>query len=220
MREFNSLLALGELEDGRWRFDACPDGLSLVAKLDGRDELVFIRGRQARTRERLEVLSLCADGELPDGLPTGEALERAAGMGGLSVLPLGAGKWLGRRGRIVDDLLRGPLAGTFFLGDNAGRLALSPTPRQFTEANAAGVWVLPGSGALPFRSQATRVGRYGLVIRARLDRAAPAASIIESLRAAKAQPQIFGRPDGPLTYLRLQSAMQVYNLVRSRVGRR
>lgn len=219
VREFDSLLAMGELENGRWRFEACPDGLSLIAQRDRRAELILILGRQVRTLERLEVLSLCCDGELADGLATADALERAIGMGGLAVLPLGAGKWLGARGHIVDALLRGSLAGRFFLGDNAGRLAWGPTPRQFTEANEAGVWILPGSGVLPFRSQSTRVGRYGLVIRTSLDRASPAASIIAHLRTAAAQPQIFGRPDGPLTYLRLQSAMQVYNLVRSRRAR-
>jgi len=219
VREFDALLARGELADGRWRFEACPDGLSLVARLDGRDELIFVRGLQAKTRERLEVLSLCCDGELADGLSTAVALERAVGMGGLAVLPLGAGKWLGARGRIVDGLLRGPLAGTFFLGDNAGRLAWGPPPRQFEEANRAGTWVLPGSGVLPFQSQGKRVGRYGLAIRARLDRTSPAASIMEHLESATEQPRIFGRPDGPLTYLRLQSAMQVYNLKRSRRAR-
>jgi hypothetical protein len=219
VRAFDMLLARGEVADGRWRFEACPDGLSLVARRDGRDELIFVRGRQAKTRERLEVLSLCCDDEPVDGLPTAVALEHAVAMGGLAVLPLGAGKWLGARGRIVDGLLRGPLAGTFFLGDNAGRLAWGPPPRQFGEANRAGTWVLPGSGVLPFRSQGKRVGRYGLAIRARLDRNSPAASIIEYLRSATEQPRTFGRPDGPLTYLRLQSAMQVYNVMRARRGR-
>lgn len=213
MHAFESVRDQGTIDGGRWRFNPCADGLSLIAQHDGLDELVLIAGRQIKTHEHLEVLSLCCDRDIPDGLTTVQTLELAMEAGGLTVLPLGAGKWLGSRGRIVDDLLRGPLGEKLCLGDNAGRLAVGPTPRQFTEANKRGIWVLPGSGALPFRSQATRGGRYGLVLPATIDRATPAADIVREVRSLTQQPTIYGRPDGLWGYLRLQTAMQVYNLI-------
>jgi hypothetical protein len=211
---FRSLLKQGGLTGGRWRFAPCSDGLSLIARLDGRDELILIEGRQIKTRENLEVLSLCCRDEVPDGQATVQVIERVIEFGGLPVLPLGVGKWLGSRGRIIDELLNGPLSDKLCLGDNAGRLAMGPTPRHFVEARRRGVWVLPGSGALPFRSQAKRVGRYGLVLNSAVDRAAPATAIKRLIHAGGDPPNTFGRPDGLVDFLKLQLTMQVYNRLR------
>jgi hypothetical protein len=206
-----SLLDQGELDGGRWRFIPCGDGLSLTAQLEGRDELILIEGRQIKTREHLEVLSLCCDAPIPDGRSTAWALGRAIESGGLPVLPFGVGKWHGTRGQIIHDFLHGPLRGKFCLGDNAGRLASGRTPPQFIEAARLGVWVLPGSGTLPFSSQATRIGRFGLVLNGSVDRAAPAASIKRMILAGGEQPAIFGRPNGLVNFLKTQVVMQVVN---------
>jgi hypothetical protein len=208
---FKSVLELKELDSGRWKFIPCDDGLSLIAQLDGRDELILIEGRQIKTSENLEVLSLCSDKEIPDGHPTAWTLEKAIELGGLPVLPLGVGKWLGSRGRVIDDILRSPLADQLCLGDNAGRLAMGLTPRHFNDAQQRDIWILPGSGALPFKSQATRVGRYGLVLQGAVDRRSPAASIKHLIQAGGKQPVTFGRPDGPINFLKLQTAMQIRN---------
>jgi len=59
-----------------------------------------------------------------------------------------------------------------------------------------GVWVLPGSDPLPFRSQETRAGRYGFVLPERLDLNRPAAQIRRFLLECSEQPAIFGRREG------------------------
>lgn len=210
---FQALLDRGEVDGGRWRFVPCGDGLSLIAQHRGRDELIFIKGRQIRTRERLEVLALCCDAMIPNDVTTVEALNRSLESDGLPVLPIGAGKWLGRRGRFVDELMDGPLGERFWLGDNAGRFAAGPTPRQFLQAQARGRWVLPGSGTVAFASQATRIGRYGILLDVALNRDAPAASIKQRFRAGGEQPVTFGRPDGLVNYLRCQTLMQLYNFL-------
>lgn len=212
---FDALQQQGELDGGRWRFAPCDDGLSMTAQCEGRDELVVIEGRQIQTTERLEVLSLGCDKQIPDGrYSTEDVLERVMEHDGLAVLPLGVGKWWWSRGRVVDRVLNGPLGEKICLGDNAGRLAMGPTPKQFIEAQKRGVWILPGSGALPFKSQATRVGRYGFVLEESVDRTDPAASVKRAILGDGQQPTIYGRPDGPANFLKLQVGMQVRNFLK------
>ena len=68
--------------------------------------LYVIAGRQIITRERLEVLALCTAKEFADGEEVETVLDKVRRAGGLPVLPWGAGKWWGTRGRIVTELLR------------------------------------------------------------------------------------------------------------------
>lgn len=220
MYAFGSVLQQGELDGGRWRFIPCGDGVSLIARCDGRDELVLIEGRQIQTSERLEVLSLGSDKEIPDRrYKTEDVLERVIDQGGLPVLPLGVGKWWWSRGRVIDRVLQSPLIEKLCLGDNAGRLAMGPTPRHFIEAHKRGVWVLPGSGALPFKSQTTRVGRYGLALEHRIDRAEPASSIMRAILAGGQQPEIYGHPDGIGNFLKLQISIQISNFHKTRIDK-
>jgi len=211
---FQSLLAQRELEGGRWRFIQCADGLSVIAQHHGRDALLFIKGRQIRTRERLEILSLCCDADIPEDITTIDALNRAIDHDSLPVLPIGAGKWLGSRGRFVDEIMASPLGEKIWLGDNAGRLAAAPTPRQFIQARQQGRWVLPGSGTVAFRSQTPRIGRYGICLDIEVDRDSPAASIKQGVRAGGEHPVVFGRPDGLINYVRCQTLMQIYGYLR------
>ncbi len=207
---FKSLRRQGELDGGRWRFIPRDDGLSLIAQCEGRDELILIEGRQFQATDRVEILSLCCDKLIPDyRYTTEQVLEQVIQAGGLAVIPIGVGKWWWARGRIIDRVLNDPLSEKICLGDNAGRLAMCPTPRHFIEAQRCGVWVLPGSGALPFRSQTTRVGRYGLILEKPIKRNTPAESIKQTILAGGKQPQVYGRPDGLGNFLKLQTRWQV-----------
>lgn len=211
---FDALLEQRELEGGRWRFIPCGDGLSLIAQKNGDDALLFIRGRQIQTRERLEVLSLCNNATIPDYIETIDALKRTLDQDGLPVLPIGGGKWLGSRGRFVEDIMASSLGEQIWLGDNAGRFGAGPTPRQFLQAKQLGRWVLPGSGTVAFGSQGRRVGRYGMLLDIQVDRDSPAASIKQAIRAGGEHPIVFGRPDSLINYVKCQSLMQIYGYMR------
>ncbi len=62
-------------------------------------------GRQIVTEERLELLCLCVDAEIPDGLPAETVVNRINEVGGIPVLTWAVGKWLFRRAAVVRLLL-------------------------------------------------------------------------------------------------------------------
>jgi hypothetical protein len=213
---FESLLKQHELDGGRWRFHPAGEGRSLIAALDGKDTLTVIAGRQIVTREGLEVLALGCNEQFTDGRAIEHTIEKVISADGLAVLPYGVGKWSGARGVKVDELLESALGSRLLLGDNAGRLAMGGGPKQFDDAHRRGVWVLAGTDPLPFADQASRVGRYGVVLKGEIDRDKPAASILAHIKASDAQPKTYGKTDGLVTFLRLQVGMQL----RKRLGKR
>lgn len=206
---FESLRKQKDLDGGRWRFRGAGDGLSLIAAHEGEEVLTVIAGRQVVTREGLEVLSLCCAEKFEDGGLAEGVVEQVIALGGLAVLPYGVGKWSGTRGAVVDGLLAGPLGKQLFLGDNAGRLALSGKPKRFIDAQRRGVWVLPGTDPLPFAGQARQAGRFGLVLEGRVDPDRPAESIKHLIASVQRQPAVYGRARGLASFLALQSGMQL-----------
>jgi hypothetical protein len=211
---FKSLIEQRELDDGRWRFNATQDGRSLTASHQDRNPLTIIAGRQIITREGLEVLALCCNETFTDGLAIEDTLSKVIDADALPVLPYGIGKWTGKRGDIINKLLTSPLADKLFLGDNAGRLAIAGEPKQLTQARKQKIWTLPGTDPLPFPNQASRVGRFGLVLDCKIDPTHPATSIKAKLSTLTTQPKTFGQATGPISFLRLQFAMQLRKRLR------
>jgi hypothetical protein len=189
---------------GGWRFEPALEDETLFAVSGAGERLVLVAGRQIVARERLEVLALGKDLELPDGLPLGEVLERVRESGALPVLPWGFGKWWGRRGSVVSETLGQD--GELFLGDNAGRHG--PTPAIFRQARKLGVRLLPGSDPLPFSRHAGLAGSYGFVLPHAVDTDRPAATLLRRIRES-GQPRAFGRRAGLPRFLRDQVGMQL-----------
>lgn len=213
---FESLISQRELDGGRWRFSPAGEGRSLVAALDGEDVLTVIAGRQVVTREGLEVLALCCNEQFTDGEVAEQTIEEVIEADGLAVLPCGVGKWSGARGKVIDGLLSGPFANKLMLGDNAGRLAMAGEPKQFAEARRRGIWILPGTDPLPFPGQASRVGRFGMVLDGGIDKTKPTASIKTRLEASETPPATYGRAERLFTFLGLQVGMQLRKRLRRR----
>jgi hypothetical protein len=191
---------------GGWRFELTPEDESLLAVSGTGERLVLVAGRQIVTRERLEVLALGRDLELPDGLPLVETLERVRESEALPVLPWGFGKWWGRRGAVVAETLGHD--GELFLGDNGGRLG--PEPALFRQARKLGIRLLPGSDPLPFARHAGLAGSYGFVLPHAVDTDRPAATLLRRIRES-GQPRAFGRRAGLPRFLRDQVGMQLRN---------
>ena len=82
--------------------------------------LFVIAGRQIVTAEKIEVLALGTRAMVDDGAPLASVLEWCRRNGAFAVLPWGVGKWMGRRRRIVLDILKRCDPTRVALGDNGG----------------------------------------------------------------------------------------------------
>ncbi|MEZ4484848.1 MAG: hypothetical protein R2864_09690 [Syntrophotaleaceae bacterium] len=146
---------------GAWQLRG-GDQQAMLATHQGGDRLWLVAGRQAVTAEKLEVMALGTARPILAGLPLEETLRLVRDLGALPVLPWGAGKWWGRRGRLVEGAL-GAQAPPL-LGDNGGR-PWCWRPLLLSRARRHGGAVLPGSDPLPVASDRQRNGSYGLVMK-------------------------------------------------------
>ena len=139
---------------------------SLIARTtrDADAELIIIAGQQLVSREKIEVLNLFCRSRVANGLSLQETVFTIQQDGGIVVLPWGAGKWLGKRGRVISDIIDAQWKDGFFLGDNGGRPHLWPDPPLFAMAQKYGIAVLPGSDPLPLTNEARRIGSYGFLL--------------------------------------------------------
>lgn len=190
-----------------WRVRLTEEEESLRLTSSEGDTLFVLSGYQIRTRERLELLTLGTRTRWVDGQPLQEYLADARRDGAIPVVPWGFGKWTGRRRALVRGLVDASESPGLFLGDSANRPVFLRRSRLFEEAEAEGVYDLPGSDPLPFPSECGRVGRAGFVLTHPLDPAAPAADLKRSLNG-QIRPHRFLRREGPLRFLRNQVIMQ------------
>jgi len=155
---------------------------SLIAR-KGDVCMILVSGRQIISREKLELLSLCSSFTVKDRtLSLADLAETVAASGGLPVIPWGAGKWFGGRGRTVECLLQSDHEYPLFLGDSGNRPGFWPDGALFAEAADLCIPVLSGSDPLPLPFHVNRPGSFGTFIPYGLlsmDR--PAASLLQLL---------------------------------------
>jgi hypothetical protein len=195
--------------NGVWRFRPTEEDCSLIACREPEGSLVVVAGRQIVSAERIEVLALGTSAIPPDGEPLARTLAAVRAAGALPVLPWGFGKWLGRRGRLIAQLIAEARPGELFLGDNGGRPEGSARPRLFAAAEARGIAVLPGSDPLPFPQEVVKVARYGFALPGPLDAARPFAALRRMLAGLAASPAPFGRLERWHSFVHRQVAMQL-----------
>jgi hypothetical protein len=199
-----------------WSLDRGDDGRSLLLTRPSDAAILLIAGRQVVTEERLEVLALGCAHEFADGRPFADTLRRIADEGGAAVIPWGFGKWLGRRGRIVRDLIERADV-PFCVGDNGGRALSLPRPPLFERAERQSIAVLGGSDPLPLRDHSSRVGGYGFIFEAWQDTTRPALAMTGRIRALTSSPPVFGELNSLTAMLRVQCALICQRRRRERV---
>jgi hypothetical protein len=190
-----------------WRIERGDDGRSLVLTNERGAMIMVIAGRQIVTAERLEVLALGCVHELPDGRPIRDSIRDVVDHDAVAVIPWGFGKWLGRRGRVVRDLIESKEV-PFCLGDNGGRARIVGRPPLFERAERLGVPVLGGSDPLPIRGQAMRAGSYGFILDAWRATSRPAPAIASRIRKLRQTPPGFGELSSAASMLRAQFAIR------------
>jgi hypothetical protein len=170
---------------------------------DGPLRLLIVAGRQIVTREGLEILGLATRNPIPDGLSAHGVLARLRSSDALAVLPWGVGKWLGKRGRIVDELIAEAPLGQLFLGDNGGRPTWWSVP-QFSGR----LPVLAGSDPLPLAGSTAAIGSFGSRVTGSLDESRPVASLKQILRNPSTKISTYGRLTPSLRFFSDQARLR------------
>ncbi len=188
-----------------WRILKTKEPESATAVDGWGNRLVLIRGFQVQTREKLELLALLTNHPPENKTPFKAAIESAIEHNALTVIPWGAGKWLGKRGKMITDtLFKQNYDRPVCLGDNGGRPAFWKHVPQFKRAEDAGIPVLRGSDPLPLAWEVKRLGGFGFKIDGELDVGQPAASLKNLILEQKTRIQNFGRLEKPFSFLRNQ----------------
>jgi hypothetical protein len=189
-----------ELREGRLRLpgmDFRPAGEGCLA-LHGEagPRLFLFPGRQIVTAERLEILALTVDIQLPDGSPAADVVERVQASGGVPVLAWAPGKWFFKRGNVVAGLLRRFAAGKLLLGDTTLRPTLWAEPRLMRHARSRGFGILAGSDPLPFAGEEGNLGRYATVLEGEFDSGSPRTGVRRMLTSPGGPGSVVGSRGG------------------------
>jgi hypothetical protein len=174
--------------------------------------LIVLAGRQLVSEERLEVSAYFVTESIADGAPLTTVLEQIDRLGGVSALPWGVGKWLGKRGKRIEDMLRYkgvPL----LVSDNGGRPWFWPMPRLLRVARQQGIPVLAGSDPLPKVSEQQQAGSVGFVLEGALHAKLPAQDLKHRLLRLTDTPPHFGKREGMWGFVCNQFYMRLRRVV-------
>lgn len=166
--------------------------------LEDGSELWVFAGRQIVTAERLEILALTSLEEIPDGTPTGRAVELVRASGAIPVLSWAPGKWFFQRGDVVRDVIEGHAPGDLLIGDTALRPTLWSEPSLMKVARRKGFAVVAGSDPLPFPGDEIQAGGYGVRGELDFDPEKPVSSVRKWLSDPQAHMELIGKRNGPI----------------------
>lgn len=192
----------------KWQFRPTGEAESLYAYTDQGAEICIVAGRQIVTAEDLEVLALGTTELFDDGQPIDNVVNAVHQAGGLPVIPWGFGKWIGRRGAVLAELLAAEQS-SILLGDNSGRPLFWKRPPYFETVEKNGLCVLPGTDPLPFTSETDRPGKYGFMMQVAINPQMPATSLKQAVMNSPASLKTYGSLESPIRFIRNQIAMQI-----------
>ncbi len=170
-------------------------------------KILIISGFQIITRENLEVLSLGTAVRQNDSLPIRETIIGIKNLGGIPILPWGFGKWYGKRGKLINEIIDEQIP-NLFLGDNGGRANLLLYPQQFNSAAKHGIRVLPGSDPLPFPGEEIKPLSFGFKFIAEISISNPWADVKKILLADNFSMEPFGKLTSPWNFIKSQLAVR------------
>ena len=167
-----------------------------------------VSNQQIVTAEKLEVLALITNQDFEDSLSLEETIEKIVSVGGIPVLPWGVGKWIGKRGKILNEFLTKSNSPILFLGDNSGRPIFWLRPSYFQQAEAKGLKILPGTDPLPLIGESSRPGSFGFMIQDSLSKEKPGAHIKQILLRSNQSLEPYGSLENPFRFIRNQLAIR------------
>jgi hypothetical protein len=202
---------------GAWDIQKTDEQNSLLLKDSAGFEIFVIAGRQIVTKEKLEVLALGLKEDIHEGKPAGEVIKQVIASHSLPVLPWGFGKWLGKRGKIILELVSSQKY-SCYLGDNGNRPWFMGKSRVFAMGLDGGMFNLPGSDPLPFVSEVVKPGSFGCIMEGSLRNKQPFHDLYELITQASKPFAQFGKPESAAHFLRNQIAMQLVKRSRKSIN--
>lgn len=190
------------LED--WTLSTTDEKCSLWVTASSGERMAILAGRQIVTEEGLEVLALVTEQKIDGGLSLTATLESILAVNGIPVLPWGVGKWIGRRGRVLQELLDKADSLMFFLGDNGGRPIFWRHSIFFKQAQSLGLPILPGTDPLPLTSEYRRPGSFGFQTRGLLNLSTPGRDMRAILTSSTTSLEPYGFLETPVRFLKNQ----------------
>ncbi len=194
-------LVNAEAVSGNWSF-MMNDTTGFVEASSSDKKLYLAPARQVNTAGRLEMLLLGCDQELEDKQPANQLIDQY-GDDYVLISPWGVGKWLGKRGRVLVDIINHAKK-PFALGDNGGRPFFWPVPHfKFMQKLAKGgqsgivkraLPILNGSDPLPISGELSRIGSYGVSFD--MSDELSVSNVLNVLRNSDQQAENFGKPLG------------------------
>lgn len=227
--EFNGILCLTESQGvnyfrsfssnlnllKKYKFSQTKEENSFSCSNSNDKKIFFISGKQIVTREELEVLALGLNENIKDGRPIEEVIDYIVSKNSLPVLPWGVGKWNGKRGTKVNNLIYRS-SKNFFLGDNGNRPYFWKKPVIFYNAEQKGIINLPGSDPLPFSSEEKRPGSFGFYFNAKVNELTPFNDLKDKIMNSKSSFSTFGKLESPLRFFKNQISIQIKKKRRTR----
>jgi hypothetical protein len=186
------------------------DETALQVRMKGSERLFLIAGRKIITKEDLEVLALCTLEDFPDHESLRDTVKRIDQSGAVPVVPWAVGKWMGRRGRVLDELIDRPEGTFFFLCDNGNRPYFWRWPSHLKKGEKNGVPVISGSDPLHFAKESDRIGRCGFLVDGDLSSEDPASELTRILRQPSGSYVRYGKRETLTRFIRNQVLMQLF----------
>lgn len=174
-----------------WQVDAGDDLASFSVRSHDK-HIRVVSSRQVNSLEGLEVLVIGSTEDIPARKPIDYYIEQFSADYTV-ILPWGFGKWLGRRGKIIEGLIQQLNDRQVMLGDNGGRPLVWSRIAAFEQAKNEGVPILPGSDPLPLANQLSRVAALGIELNSHLPVDMPLSkALTQALKTQGKNVQAFG----------------------------
>ncbi len=178
---------------GDWQLESLDQNTLFRVSQNNGKELYLLPGQQIITSENLELLIIGNTDKITYRKPIHSYLEKY-GDTHLLIIPWGVGKWLGKRGRIVSQLIQNSDY-KFALGDNSGRASLWKYVPQFNQARKKNIKILAGSDPLPIHKQYKKVATYGSALMEQLQPLGLAAQLRTEILNPTTNIKNYGRRD-------------------------
>lgn len=207
-------LSLTEKEVNNWSFTHTNSNNAILAQHKSGFKLFIIAGRQIVTEENLEVLAFGMVDDYKDGQPIDLVIQEVISGGFIPIIPWGFGKWSGKRGEVVDKIIKENKYHPLFLGDNGNRPSFIKLSPIFETAKAKNVHNLQGSDPLPFSNEESRPGSFGVLIEESLDVDNPYESFSRILKKEKLKLSTYGELESIYKFFKHQIGMQIVKRLR------